>query len=106
MTTLPKEIRDELENEAAKRWPIVPNKPMSFSFGTTKRHCFVLGGLHIAGQLHTLQQENERLRKALSQIVVLRYPLNEGDLQSWRETARTIANAALTAQSEADNQQK
>lgn len=77
--TLPKELIQQIEEE-------------SKAYGRESAW-YVEGAAKYALQLHTLQQENERLRRALEKIMDLDWDLN----RSW---AYDIADKALTAQPE------
>lgn len=88
--TLPKELIQQIEEE-------------SKAYGR-ESVWYVEGAAKYALQLHTLQQDYERLRKALEGIVRVEDSrwTTQPDVKSriW-----DIANTALTAQPEADNQQ-
>lgn len=129
MTTLPKEILDRIESEARNyAWRNYVSKadhpqaefdnintwPDDACYSYYSLLYYLNGdnpaqpvqGIFSATQLHTLQQDYERLRKALKDIVGWQ---GEGvpEIKKRIEYRNALKNAraALTAQPEADNQQ-
>lgn len=98
--TLPKEIQDAINIQAENYSDLQPEWGYMEELRTIgRKEGYTEGATHFAAQVHRSQQENERLRKALEEIIK--------PYQPWSIAVR-IANSALTAQPEADidNQQK
>lgn len=104
--TLPKEIADRIQYEAEMYGQDAGERITNVNEFLT-HSCYEIGyfagATHYATQLHTLQQENERLRKALNTIRNGKSSLHHKleDVLTNTDMA-LIASAALTAQPEAD----
>lgn len=98
MTTLPKEKHD-----AIIKWAGENAATEEHSFDETRYVGLIDGAHHYATQLHTFQQENERLRNALERLVNV-LPKGPNLKYFHAKVEVEAARAVLTAQPEADNQ--